>query len=74
VVHGETIVEPVLPGTNRAAIAAGVDILAHPGLITKEEAMLAAQKGVLLEITTRRGHSFTNGHVASIARVCGHRW
>ena len=33
VCHGETIVEPVIPGTNRAAIEAGVDILAHPGLI-----------------------------------------
>ncbi len=71
VVHGETIVEPVLPGTNLAAIRAGVDILAHPGLITKEETILAAQKGVFLEITTRRGHSFTNGHVASLARSCG---
>ncbi len=31
VVHGETLVEPVLEGTNRAAIEAGIDILAHPG-------------------------------------------
>ena len=38
VAHGETLVEPVHPGTNRAAIEAKVDILAHPGLITKEEA------------------------------------
>ena len=35
-VHGETIVEPVIEGTNRASIEAGVDILAHPGLITPE--------------------------------------
>ncbi|MEJ2202405.1 MAG: histidinol phosphate phosphatase domain-containing protein, partial [Desulfuromonadaceae bacterium] len=42
VCHGETIVEPVAPGTNRAAIAAGVDILSHPGLLTAEEATLAA--------------------------------
>jgi len=34
-VHGETLTEPVIPGTNRAAIEAGVDILAHPGLISK---------------------------------------
>ena len=33
-VHGETIVEPVPPGTNHQAIEAGVDILAHPGLIS----------------------------------------
>jgi putative hydrolase len=68
VMHGETIVEPVPPGTNLAAIQSGVDILAHPGLITEEEAKLAAKKGVYLEITTRRGHSFTNGHVAALAR------
>ncbi|MDR2861125.1 MAG: histidinol phosphate phosphatase domain-containing protein, partial [Syntrophobacterales bacterium] len=30
VVHGETIVEPVAEGTNRAAVMAGIDILAHP--------------------------------------------
>jgi len=46
-VHGETIVEPVPRGTNLAAIEGGADILAHPGLITPEEAELAAQKGVL---------------------------
>ena len=34
VAHGETLVEPVHPGTNRAAIEACVDILAHPGMIT----------------------------------------
>ncbi|MBU0513538.1 MAG: histidinol phosphate phosphatase domain-containing protein, partial [Proteobacteria bacterium] len=42
VVHGETLVEPVAPGTNRAAIEAGADVLAHPGLLTPEEAALAA--------------------------------
>ena len=71
VVHGETLVEPVAPGTNLAAIEAGVDILAHPGLITDEEAALAAEKGVLLEITTRGGHSLSNGHVAALARRHG---
>lgn len=67
VVHGETIVEPVMPGTNLAAIRAGVDVLAHPGLITAEETALAAEKGVCLEITTRKGHSLTNGHVVRMA-------
>ena len=34
VVHGETLVEPVAPGTNHAACACTyVDVLAHPGLI-----------------------------------------
>ena len=69
--HGETIVEPVAPGTNRAAIEAGVDFLAHPGLISEQDVELAAQKGVYLELTTRRGHSLTNGHVARLAKKYG---
>lgn len=71
VVHGETVVEPVAQGTNLAAIEARVDVLAHPGLITEVEAKLAAEYGVALEITTRRGHSYANGHVASLAKRCG---
>ncbi len=71
VAHGETPVEPVHPGTNRAAIEARVDILAHPGLITREEAELAAKNGVYLEITARKGHSLSNGHVAKIAGETG---
>jgi len=71
VVHGETIVEPVARGTNLAAIEARADILAHPGLITPEEVKLAAQNGVALEITTRKGHSLTNGHVFSLAKKFG---
>lgn len=68
VVHGETLTEPVPMGTNLAAIKAGVDILAHPGLITEEEAKLAVEKGIYLEITTRKNHSLSNGHVVSMAR------
>ncbi|HMK64664.1 MAG TPA: histidinol phosphate phosphatase domain-containing protein [Thermodesulfobacteriota bacterium] len=71
VVHGETISEPVPPGTNRAAIEAGVNVLAHPGLILMEEVRLAAQKGVYLEVTSRKGHSLTNGHVVRLARAAG---
>ena len=69
--HGETVMEPVYAGTNLAAIQAGVDILAHPGFITKDEARLAAEKGVFLELTGRKGHSLTNGHVAQIAATTG---
>ncbi|MBN1140817.1 MAG: histidinol phosphate phosphatase domain-containing protein [Deltaproteobacteria bacterium] len=71
VCHGETLSEPVAPGTNRAAILAGVDILAHPGLIGAEEVRLAKERGVLLEITTRKGHSLANGHVAKLAMGIG---
>jgi histidinol phosphatase-like PHP family hydrolase len=67
IVHGETIVEPVAKGTNHAALAADVDILAHPGLIDEADVILARDKGILLEITARKGHSLTNGHVAALA-------
>lgn len=71
VLHGETPVEPVAPGTNRAAINAGVDILAHPGLITEDDVRLAAERSVYLEVTARKGHSLTNGHVARLAKKIG---
>jgi len=74
VVHGESPVEPVAPGTNRAAVeCSDVDVLAHPGFITEEEASLAAANGITLELTARGGHNITNGHVARIARAAGAR-
>ncbi len=71
VIHGETLAEPVAPGTNRAALEADINILAHPGLITREEAALAKEKGIFLEISARKGHCLANGHVAQIARETG---
>ena len=72
VVHGETISEPVQPGTNRqAAMNPDVDVLAHPGFITEEEMQAAKDNGVLIEISGRKGHSLTNGYVASLARKIG---
>ncbi len=74
VVHGETPVEPVEPGTNHAAVSnPDVDILAHPGPITEEDARLAAENGVYLEISCRKGHSLSNGHVATTASRAGAR-
>lgn len=73
VVHGETPVEPVRSGTNLAAIKAGVDILAHPGFLTAEEAELARVNNVCLEITSRYGHNITNGHVVRLAKEAGAR-
>ncbi len=67
VVHGETISEPVEPGTNlNAAKLSNVDILAHPGLLSKEEARLCKQNNVFVEITTNPSHSITNGHIAKV--------
>ncbi|MCG8429688.1 MAG: histidinol phosphate phosphatase domain-containing protein [Candidatus Omnitrophica bacterium] len=73
VAHGETVTEPVREGTNRAALKAGVDILAHPGRITDDDVELARERGVFLEITSRRGHCATNQHVAAKAREHGAR-
>lgn len=73
VCHGETIVEPVAAGTNRAALEADVDVLSHPGLLTEDEAQLAAANGVCLELSARKGHSLCNGHVARLALAHGAR-
>ncbi len=74
VVHGETLVEPVPRGTNLAAVQSPcVDILAHPGSITAEEATLAAKNGVFIELTARHGHSATNTTVASVSQQTGAR-
>ena len=70
--HGETGMEPVAPGTNRAACTCEyVDVLGHPGLITIEDARAAAEHGIALEITSRAGHNRTNGHVVRTAREAG---
>jgi len=71
VVHGETIAEPVAPRTNRMAIESSADVLAHPGLITEEEVLLAKERSVYLELTSRKGHSLANGHVAKLAHRMG---
>ncbi len=72
VVHGETIVEPVEQGTNLAALRSPhVNILAHPGLLSLEEAELAAANGIFLEISARKGHCLTNGRTASLAQQVG---
>ena len=72
IVHGETPVEPVEPGTNQAAVSSPwVDVLAHPGLVSLEDARMAAEKGVFLEISARKGHSLANGHVVRMAEQSG---
>ena len=73
-VHGETLSEPVEPGTNLQALTSPhVDILVHPGLLSEEEAKLAAQRGIFLELSARKGHCLANGHIALMARATGAR-
>ncbi|WAC04897.1 MAG: histidinol phosphate phosphatase domain-containing protein [Methanoregula sp.] len=72
IVHGETPVEPVAPGTNRAACTCRyVDVLAHPGMINIEDAIHAAKNNIALEVTSRSGHNRTNGYVVQVARETG---
>lgn len=74
VVHGETLNEPVIEGTNYAAVNSEyVDILGHPGLITYEEGQIAKENGIYLEISARSGHCLGNGHVANIASEVGNK-
>ena len=73
-VHGETLSEPVEPGTNLQALTSPhVDILVHPGLLSEEEARLAAQREIFLELSARKGHCLANGHIALLARATGAR-
>lgn len=72
VVHGETIAEPVVGGTNLNAVSCPeVNILAHPGLITIEEAEIAKENDIALELSSRAGHCLTNGHVAKMSLEVG---
>lgn len=78
-VHGEGLygagdlskTKAVERGTNLAALLGGADLLAHPGLLREEEALLAAQSGTLLELSLHPVHGLANGHVARQATAAG---
>lgn len=72
IVHGETPVEPVAPGTNHASCSCRyVDVLAHPGFLTVKDAARAAKNNIALEVTSRGGHNRANGYVVQVAREAG---
>ncbi|MFC1571357.1 histidinol phosphate phosphatase domain-containing protein [Candidatus Margulisiibacteriota bacterium] len=73
VVHGESPVEPVPKGTNRAALKLRglVNILAHPGWISEKDVKLAADNEIYLELSNRTGHDKGNRHVAKMAKKFG---
>ncbi|MCM8809538.1 MAG: histidinol phosphate phosphatase domain-containing protein, partial [Candidatus Omnitrophica bacterium] len=66
VVHGETIVEPVVKGTNKKALESDIDILAHPGILSEDEAKIASERKINIEISVRKGHSLSNGHIVRL--------
>jgi histidinol phosphatase-like PHP family hydrolase len=70
-VHGDSPIEPFCNEINQATVelpAGLVDVIAHPGFITEEQARLAREKDIYLELTSRKGHSLANGHIAKIAQ------
>ena len=72
IAHGESIIEKVERGTNLSAVKSKyVDVLAHPGFITFEEAEIAVKNDIYIELTRRAGHSLTNGIVAKIGTSAG---
>jgi len=71
VAHGQTPVEPVISGTNQAALEADIDILAHPGEISDSDARIARRRKIFLEVTSRQGHSRANRFVAQQALKFG---
>ena len=67
VAHGESLIEKVEPGTNWNAVNSKyVDMLAHPGFLTSEEAVIASNNDIYIELTHRAGHCLSNGIVAKI--------
>lgn len=72
VVHGETPLEPVEPGTNHAAVQSPhVDILAHAGPLTAEDARLAAAAGVYIELSAHPAHRPLNAALVRVGRPQG---
>ena len=76
-VHGESIMDAVEKGTNFAAIDAGVDILACPGMLDQAAADLAAERHVFVELSGSPRHAFANARTiamcisSQVAIVCG---
>jgi len=70
-VHCEYPEGGVPVGTTLSAIHAGTDLLLHPGSISLEEAALAADMGVALELSLASRYGFFNGHIAGMARQTG---
>jgi len=68
-VHGETGGDKVPAGTNTAALNCEyVDILAHPGHLSEEDALRAKQNKIFIEITAREIHRSENPEIAKICK------
>ena len=71
-VHGESLMGGTPAGTNLAAAQSEfVDMIGHPGFMSKEATRYAAQNNIIIEISGRALHSLTNGHNVKMARQFG---
>ena len=66
----DAVAEATRPALERHPGVRGIG-LAVPGFITLEEAEMARENNVCLEITSRSGHNITNGHVVRMAKLAG---
>ncbi|MCH7653523.1 MAG: hypothetical protein IIB14_07605 [Chloroflexi bacterium] len=48
-----------------------IDILAHPGLISLEDAGAAVENGIFPEVSEREDHGPANGHVVGMVKEAG---
>lgn len=68
-VHGETKGDNVPAGTNNAALNSEfVDVLAHPGHLSEENALKAKESKAFIEITTREVHKSENQEIIKICK------
>lgn len=64
VVHGEASFERTPKGTNDAAIEHGVNVLAHPSYITKEQVVASLKTGTAFELSARDCYNYANKQIA----------
>jgi len=68
-VHGETNSDNVPAGTNTAALNCEyVDVLAHPGHLSEENALKARENKIFIEITAREMHRAENPEIVKICK------
>ena len=69
--RGEGLGGRVAAGTNLAAVEAGADILCDAGVLDREVAQLAAEKGVFVEFSACGRKGLANAHALKTCMDCG---
>ena len=71
VCHGETIAEPVAARNQPGGPCSRHRYSLPSRPVDRRRGQACGERGICLEITTRKGHSLTNGHVARLALAHG---